>query len=116
MHKINVLEKFGMITDYFSPKIIGELNGQHVKLKGTVRSLDPEVRKLAEERVISIAEGTAAAFGVISRVATSRDSARKRVASSSSTAEIRWPVESMPLPYSSTATPTMAESRLATAS
>ena len=32
MHKVNLLEKFGMVTDYWNPKIVGELNGQHVKL------------------------------------------------------------------------------------
>ncbi|MFT3933115.1 MAG: cupin domain-containing protein [Chitinophagaceae bacterium] len=32
MDKINLLEKFNLFTDYWSPKIVGELNGQHVKL------------------------------------------------------------------------------------
>lgn len=32
MDKVNIKEKFGLFTDYFSPKIVGELNGQHVKL------------------------------------------------------------------------------------
>ncbi len=32
MHKVNILEKLGVFNDYWSPKIIGELNGQHVKL------------------------------------------------------------------------------------
>ncbi len=34
-----------------------------VRLKGTVRTLDPEYRKIAEERVRRIAEDTASAFG-----------------------------------------------------
>lgn len=29
---INIEQKFELIQDYWSPKIIGELNGQHVKL------------------------------------------------------------------------------------
>lgn len=32
MHKVTVLEKFGMVTEHWHPKIVGELNGQHVKL------------------------------------------------------------------------------------
>ncbi len=30
--KINLAEKFALINEYWSPRIIGELNGQHVKL------------------------------------------------------------------------------------
>jgi mannose-6-phosphate isomerase-like protein (cupin superfamily) len=32
MDKINLLEKFNLFREYWSPKIIGELNGQQVKL------------------------------------------------------------------------------------
>jgi mannose-6-phosphate isomerase-like protein (cupin superfamily) len=32
MQKINLAEKFSLFSDYWSPKIVGELNGQHVKL------------------------------------------------------------------------------------
>ncbi|MDA0215352.1 MAG: cupin domain-containing protein [Planctomycetota bacterium] len=32
MHKINISEKLSLFKDYFHPRIIGELNGQHVKL------------------------------------------------------------------------------------
>jgi mannose-6-phosphate isomerase-like protein (cupin superfamily) len=32
MDKINLLEKFGSFNEHWSPKIIAELNGQHVKL------------------------------------------------------------------------------------
>lgn len=37
MDKINISEKFDQFNDYYNPRIIGELNGQHVKavkLKG----------------------------------------------------------------------------------
>ena len=37
MQKVNLVEKFGQFSDHWNPKIIGELNGQHVKavkLKG----------------------------------------------------------------------------------
>jgi len=32
MDKVNLLEKFQMFSGHWSPKIAGELNGQHVKL------------------------------------------------------------------------------------
>lgn len=32
MQKVNLLEKFELFTDHWSPKIVGELNGQRVKL------------------------------------------------------------------------------------
>lgn len=37
MEKVNISAKLDLITDYWNPRIIGELNGQHVKavkLKG----------------------------------------------------------------------------------
>lgn len=32
MDKVNLAEKLASFSDYFSPRIVGELNGQHVKL------------------------------------------------------------------------------------
>ena len=32
MKKVNIAEKLNLFSEYWSPKIIGELNGQHVKL------------------------------------------------------------------------------------
>jgi len=32
MNKVNILQKFSLFADHWSPKIVGELNGQHVKL------------------------------------------------------------------------------------
>lgn len=32
MEKINLAEKFARITDHWNPRIVGDLNGQHVKL------------------------------------------------------------------------------------
>ena len=32
MNKVNLREKFGQFHDYWNPKIVGELNGQQVKL------------------------------------------------------------------------------------
>ena len=32
MEKINIAQKFGLFDEHWSPKIVAELNGQHVKL------------------------------------------------------------------------------------
>lgn len=32
MEKVNLAEKFSLFTEFWSPKIVGELNGQQVKL------------------------------------------------------------------------------------
>lgn len=32
MEKVNIAEKLGLFSEYWSPKIVGELNGQQVKL------------------------------------------------------------------------------------
>ena len=32
MQKVNLAEKFSLFTDYYNPRIVGELNNQHVKL------------------------------------------------------------------------------------
>ncbi len=32
MEKVNVLEKFSLVKDYWSPKIVGELNDSYVKI------------------------------------------------------------------------------------
>jgi mannose-6-phosphate isomerase-like protein (cupin superfamily) len=32
INKINLLEKFSLFSEYWSPKIVGELNGQQIKL------------------------------------------------------------------------------------
>lgn len=32
IQKINIAEKLDLFSDYFNPRIVGELNGQHVKL------------------------------------------------------------------------------------
>ena len=32
MHKVNLAEKLARIDDYWNPRIVGDLNGQHIKL------------------------------------------------------------------------------------
>lgn len=32
MEKVNLIEKLSMFSEYYNPKIVGELNGQHVKV------------------------------------------------------------------------------------
>jgi amidohydrolase len=56
------------VTSFVTESQAHNVIPEHVKLKGTVRTLDADVRKLAEERVISIAEATAAAFGAKAKV------------------------------------------------
>ena len=41
---------------------------QRVELKGTVRSMDPDTRAMAEERIKALATGVAAAFGATAQV------------------------------------------------
>lgn len=36
MNKVNISEKFSQFSDHFHPRIIGELNGQHVKAVKTL--------------------------------------------------------------------------------
>ena len=32
MEKVIIADKLGLFSEYWSPKIVGELNGQHIKL------------------------------------------------------------------------------------
>lgn len=32
IQKVNIAEKFGLFRDYYSPRIVGDVNGMHVKL------------------------------------------------------------------------------------
>jgi mannose-6-phosphate isomerase-like protein (cupin superfamily) len=32
MHKVNLAEKFASFSEWYKPRIVGDLNGQHVKL------------------------------------------------------------------------------------
>ena len=41
---------------------------EHVELKGTVRTMDPETRAMAETRIKALAEGLAASFGASAKV------------------------------------------------
>jgi amidohydrolase len=45
---------------------------QHVELKGTVRTMDPETRELAETRIKALATGVAGAFGATAQVSYMR--------------------------------------------
>ncbi len=56
MKKVNLAEKFSRFTEPWSPKIVGELNGQHVKL---ARLQGPFVRHLHahEDELFLVVEG-----------------------------------------------------------
>jgi hippurate hydrolase len=41
---------------------------QHAKLKGTARSLTPQVRELLQERIAAVIEGTAALYGATAKI------------------------------------------------
>ena len=56
------------VTAFHTDGDAGNVIPQHVRLKGTVRSLDADVRDRIEARLIALAEGTAAAFGATARV------------------------------------------------
>lgn len=57
MNKVNLSEKFQLFSEYWAPKIVGELNGQHVKL---VRFKGEFVwhKHDNEDEMFFIAEGT----------------------------------------------------------
>jgi len=40
MEKVNLAEKFGLFEEHWSPKIVGELNGQQVKLVKVLGEFD----------------------------------------------------------------------------
>jgi mannose-6-phosphate isomerase-like protein (cupin superfamily) len=40
MDKVNLRQKFSLFTEHWSPKLVGELNGQHVKLAKLLGSFD----------------------------------------------------------------------------
>ena len=57
MEKINLLEKFSRFTDHWSPKIAGELNGQHVKVVKMLGAFDWHHHEMEDEMFLVI-DGT----------------------------------------------------------
>ena len=57
MDKVNIAEKLALFTSHWDPKIVGELNGQHVKL---VKLLGPFVwhRHEAEDELFLVISGS----------------------------------------------------------
>ena len=45
MEKVNLAEKFALITEHWRPKVVGELNGQEVKLVNSEASFHGIVTK-----------------------------------------------------------------------
>ncbi|MCU0831710.1 MAG: M20 family metallopeptidase [Rhizobiaceae bacterium] len=60
------------VTSFVTESQAHNVIPEHVQLKGTVRTLDADVRDLAEMRLKAIAETTATAFGGSARVTYSR--------------------------------------------
>jgi mannose-6-phosphate isomerase-like protein (cupin superfamily) len=56
MEKVNLREKLGQFDDHWNPRIVGELNGQHVKL---VKFQGPFVwhRHEAEDELFLVVKG-----------------------------------------------------------
>lgn len=57
MNKVNLAEKFNLFQEHWSPKIVGELNGQHVKL---VKLMGPFVwhHHEAEDELFLVVKGS----------------------------------------------------------
>ena len=57
MHKINLVEKFALFGERWTPKIIAELNGQHVKLVKSLGSF-PWHHHDHEDEMFLVVRGT----------------------------------------------------------
>jgi len=57
MEKVNLLRKFTLFNDLWSPKIVGELNGQYVKL-AKLKGEFVWHRHEAEDELFMVIEGT----------------------------------------------------------
>ncbi|MGC9396924.1 MAG: cupin domain-containing protein [Anaerolineae bacterium] len=57
MEKVNLSQKFGLFDDLWSPKIVGELNGQYVKL-AKLKGEFVWHRHEAEDELFMVIEGT----------------------------------------------------------
>lgn len=57
MHPINLQQKFNLFSDHWNPRIVGELNGQHVKL---VKFAGPFVwhKHDAEDELFLVVQGS----------------------------------------------------------
>jgi hypothetical protein len=51
MHTVNLRQKLALFSSHFDPKIVGELNGQHVKLVKFQGEFGVEHRPVAKNEV-----------------------------------------------------------------
>lgn len=49
MEKVNLAEKFGLFSEHWSPRVVGELNGQSVKLAKLLGTFDWHHHELEDE-------------------------------------------------------------------
>jgi len=56
MEKVNLAEKFGLFEEYWSPKIVGELNGQQVKVAKALGEFDWH-RHESEDELFLVVKG-----------------------------------------------------------
>jgi len=56
------------VGSFHSDSVASNIIAQHVTLKGTVRTLDPDMRQLAHERIMALIPATAQAYGATAEV------------------------------------------------
>jgi hypothetical protein len=49
MEKVNINEKLSLFSDLWNPRVVGELNGQHVRPATKRDHKDPDWRRIEEE-------------------------------------------------------------------
>lgn len=57
MEKINIYDKLDLFNDYWNPRIVGELNGQHVKL-AKFRGEFPWHKHINEDEMFMVIKGS----------------------------------------------------------
>ena len=70
MEKVNLAEKLALFADHWSPKVVGELNGQHVKLVKFVGEFVWHTHDHEDELFLVVKGGSAWSFGTVTSLST----------------------------------------------